>query len=169
MMKSYLTDRSFKVKVSGSTSALAPTLMGVPQGSVLGPLLFLIFINDMCALDLHSQLVLFADDSTISNANADMRRTCSEIEDDLCRILEWLKFNMMFINVKKTHAIHFTKRPKSRSDYAPVIQIEGQTLLFESNTKLLSVLIGQHITFDDHFSHHLYAFSTTIVLSFMTY
>ena len=88
LFESYLTNRSLRVRVNDSLSLKKPLDVGVPQGSVLGPLLFIIFINDMCHLKTHSKLTLFADDTTISSFGKDSTEIINKLELDLNLIEE---------------------------------------------------------------------------------
>jgi len=99
LIDNYLSNRNIKVNINGTLSSSQPLLMGVPQGSVLGPLLFILFINDICFLDLHSKLCLYADDSTISSSGKTIASIITNIESDLILILDWLKHNKLIINV----------------------------------------------------------------------
>lgn len=104
-LKSYLRDRQQSVSVNGATSSMKPLRFGVPQGSVLGPLLFLVMIND---LDMDWKTLLFADDTTlISKAHGPMV-ALNESNALFLRALNWFINNRLKINEDKTQNLLFT-------------------------------------------------------------
>ena len=109
-IKTWLTDRKQRVVLNGCASEWLPVLSGVPQGSVLGPLLFLVFINDIDgALDLTSSVIFkFADDSKVLRKvedEEDQRRLQEEI-NNLCK---WSEDWQMLFNAEKCKVLHFGK------------------------------------------------------------
>ena len=100
-MHSYLTGRYQYVQIRNNTSSLAPVSFGVPQGSILGPLLFILFVND---LPLHSNqnLDLYADDSTLHSFSISINK----LNDTLCSAMntieQWSVWNGMVVDTKKT-------------------------------------------------------------------
>ena len=94
LFSSYLSNRSQFVKVNGVKSSLQYILYGVPQGSILGPLLFLIFINDLP--DATSLFVkLFADDTFLCAQNADFTLLETEVNNELDKVADWLLANKL--------------------------------------------------------------------------
>ena len=105
-IKSYLTNRKQYVNIQGSTSAHYSPLCGVPQGSVLGPLLFLIFINDVTSSSSILSFSMFADDTALNLA---IHRDQYELalQTELLKVFNWFEANLLLLNVDKTKYVYF--------------------------------------------------------------
>ena len=88
-MYSYLESRYQRVKIGSCKSSRQEIKIGVPQGSVLGPLLFNIFINDLFAMSLESEICNFADDNTIFACGNNIQEVAIKLENDLGLLLDW--------------------------------------------------------------------------------
>ena len=104
---SYLTDRRQFVSIAGANSEIRHILHGVPQGSVLGPLLFIIYINDIYLSILNSSTYLFADDTGILNSNDNPKHIEKQLNKDLNSLFKWLCANKISLNVTKTEVVLF--------------------------------------------------------------
>ena len=114
LFKSYLNNRTQSVYINGSCSTLSAIHCGVPQGSVLGPLLFCIFINDL-PLHLTNKDVacdLFADDSTLHTSNANINVVQSSLQQGIYDVVDWCKVNHMVLHPGKTKCMVITSRQK---------------------------------------------------------
>lgn len=105
--ESYLSERVQTVYLEGVLSSKQSVSSGVPQGSVLGPTLFLIYINDLIQLDISGHFTLFADDTTVLWRHEDSRQLISNISSDLLKIKQWCDANLLCLNMSKTHLIGF--------------------------------------------------------------
>lgn len=141
---SYLSGRRQIVTVGGFSSGERALTMGVPQGSVLGPLLFLIYINDMSRSSNTLNFVHFADDTTLFLSGSDLGDVCDVVNGELTRVDEWLMVNMLSLNVLKTTymVISHSNVP---NDLA--IKIRNVNLERASVAKFLGVLIDDKLTF----------------------
>ena len=108
--ESYLTMRTQYVTISGSTSEKANIIHGVPQGSVLGPLLFLIYINDLHKAIMHSTVHHFADDTNLLYINKSAKKINKHINHDLRLLSDWLRANKISLNVDKTELVLFRSK-----------------------------------------------------------
>ena len=101
--KSYLSDRSQIVCHRGKTSESQKIMVGVPQGSILGPLLFTIFINDLpLSLTCNSHLDMYADDQTLLSSGLSISQVNNSLQNDAVSVNNWVKNNGMIINASKT-------------------------------------------------------------------
>ena len=147
-IRSFLSDRTQAVVVDGLTSSNKSVLSGVPQGSVLGPCLFLYYINDI-ADNLNSTVRLFADDTMIYlvvTSQSDARR----LQQDLDTLTKWEKTWMMEFHPDKCEVISVTRKTK------PIIynyKLHGHVLKHVDCVKYLGVHINKQLNWNTHISH----------------
>ena len=110
--KSYLSNRSQYVAYNRVASSTKNITCDVPQGSILGPLSFLIYINDLYNVCQESVPILFADDTNLFYSASTLKNLESRINSELSNISSWLKVNKISLNIKKTHYITFHRKKK---------------------------------------------------------
>ena len=110
--RSYLSNRSQFVSINGFNSDYKTIKYGVPQGSVLGPLLFLIFINDLNIAIKHSETFHFADDTCLLNIKDSVKQINKVVNKDLKFLVQWLNANRISLNVAKTEVVIFRRKKK---------------------------------------------------------
>ena len=101
LIHNYLTNRKQRTKTSSSYSEWYDIVRGVPQGSILGPLFFNLFINDLFLLIERTNICNFADDNTIYSCNINLQTILKDLKYDMKNILKWFKVNSMKPNPKK--------------------------------------------------------------------
>ena len=146
--KSYLNNRSQFVSYNGCVSSTKHMLCGVPQGSILGPLLFLIYINDLSTVCKKSIPLLFADDTNIFVRGKNLDAIQSIMNEELKSLSKWLKVDKLSLNIKKTHFMLFSSKRKYSENVD--IKIDGQKIERVSKTKFLGVQIDEKLLWKDH-------------------
>lgn len=145
----YLTDRTQFVMIGSTKSKDIKPSSGIPQGSILGPLLFLIFINSLPSIFRSSWSSLFADDHKLSK-KINNELDCNALQEDLDVLSEWCKNRLLDLNVKKCHALTITYKPeKIDFDY----KINGENTTKVSVKKDLGVEFDEKIKFNHHMSN----------------
>lgn len=141
---SYLSNRTQTVSVSGTLSSSRPITAGVPQGSVLGPLLFIIYINDLPLHLNNSDIDMFADDTTVSAYGKSFTSVQNALQTELTTIERWCTQNSMVPNITKTKVMHISATNQIQTpDYSLSLQ---NTILENSTTeKLLGIHVDQHL------------------------
>ena len=147
LLKSYLTDRRQYVRLEQSDSAFEPITCGVPQGSVLGPLLFLIYINDLPHACINSVPYLFADDTNI--IRSDKHSLKEPLEEDLSNITDWLNCNKLSLNFDKTFSVVMS----TNRSLTLQLRINGQPIAPAESSKYLGLYLDSRLSFDRHISH----------------
>ena len=99
---SYFADRTQLTSFSGKSSSEKPIRIGVPQGSILGPILFQIYVNDLPGFIAESSLSMFADDTAIYSSAKTHEELELILQDDLHSVGQWLRYNRLTINASKT-------------------------------------------------------------------
>ena len=109
LIANYFQDRSQTVKYNGKLTDYVPTYLGVPQGSVLGPLFFLIFINDL-AFIIELICKMFADDTTLYSSDENVERLIGHFKAKTLVLIEWCKMNRLDLNWSKTFFMFITSK-----------------------------------------------------------
>ena len=149
---SYLTDRKQSVSVAGSLSEPLPIKCGVPQGSVLGPLLFLIYINDIILASNIFKFTLFADDTCLFSQKNDLKSLESSTNKELTKISDWLIANKLSLNISKSNFLLF-KNKNNAGTQSINIGISGQKIAQKQTVKYLGLKIDEKLSWDKHISH----------------
>ena len=145
--RSYLTDRKQKVVINGFESQNKIMNHGVPQGSVLGPILFLIYINDLHQCIKHSTTYHFADDTNLLNISKDYKSLQRKVNYDLFSLHKWLTANKISLNDGKTELIFFRKGGPAPS---LKIKLHGKTLVPTEVVKYLGVYLDEFLSGEAH-------------------
>ena len=156
--KNYLNDREQFVIINGVKSEKVKMICGVPQGSVLGPLLFLIFINDLPnATDFLT--ILFADDTTFQMSNVDTNLLFEMANFELNKASQWFMANKLTLNVKKTKFMLFSDKKFNSDQQLPDIKIGGKSIeqvgtgCKEKYFKFVGHFIDDKMSWEGHITH----------------
>ena len=147
--KSYLTNRKQFVSINGYDSDVRLLRHGVPQGSVLGPLLFILYINDLRFAIKHSNVYHFADDTNLLHINDSHKKTRKYLNFDLKNLHKWLLANKISLNCDKTQLIIFHKTRTKLPDKLN-IKLNGILLNHTHSIKYLGVFLDETLSGDQH-------------------
>lgn len=141
LIKSYLQERKQAVFIDGQTSEFIEIISGVPQGSVLGPVLFSLFINDLPCVLKFCKIHLFADDVQIylCSNNVSITELARLINLDLQNIFQWSERNLLPLNPVKSHVMFFN-RSRNNPDLLPLIVIDNQTIGYVDKISNLGII-----------------------------
>ena len=148
---SYLNKRSQKVTLNGTLSETLPIRCGVPQGSILGPLLFLIYINDMNKALKECNVYHFADDTNLLFSHPDPLVLKKIMNKELKLLFEWLCANRLSLNVAKTEFIIFRPSRKSLQDRI-VLELNRIKIFESTKIKYLGLILDNRLSFKFHIS-----------------
>lgn len=159
--KSYLTDRHQRVELESNGvfhfSHWAKVRFGVPQGSILGPALFIIYINDLPDKFVSTRVVLYADDTTLMIKHKCMMELQSLCNSSLVLLDNWLKNNMLYLNTCKTKFIDF----RNKTDRL-TLKIGDTNIESTSNSKMLGIIVDDQLTWKYHIKHVINKLCTAV-------
>ena len=135
---SYLNNRKQYVSFLNENSSYADVVCGVPQGSILGPLLFILYINDICNISNYFGFTLFADDTTIVSAHHNIDILFSQANIELTKLFNWLCLNKLSLKIDKTSYILFSNK---QDDPKNTINIDSINIKRVFSNKFLGVTI----------------------------
>ena len=152
-------NRQIYTDVNNTHSDLCTIKYGVPQGSVLGPILFIIYINDIKSLSINCKINLFADDTSIfcsENSYDELEETTNEV---LHRVNKWLCVNSLSLNLNKTHYLVFSKRNTNSS---LTIKLGNRNIQQANSTKYLGLIIQDNLKWNLHINKTVNKLNTLI-------
>ena len=154
--ESYLQNRTQRVSLNDNLSEAADVIHGVPQGSILGPLLFLLFINDL-PLYLQNTFTivdLYADDTTIYFSNADKLVLEKNLQSSLNCLKKWCRENGMILNIDKTKVMLIASRQKRTvlGDTVLNLQYNDIDIKMTTSDKVLGIYVDNNLTWNNHFN-----------------
>ena len=144
---SYLKNRKQCVKINNVFSSFMVLVSGVPQGSILGPIIFNIFINDLVYF-IKSDLGNFADDNSISDAARTIPDLIKSLENESTNAIEWFRSNDMIVNPDKFQAIIFNRNPGNENAYT--LKFDNTEIQTSSEVLLLGIEIDNNLNFKKH-------------------
>jgi hypothetical protein len=146
----YIADRKIRVVINGQKSEWMKTTVGVPQGSILGPLLFLIFVDDVTK-DIESNIHIFADDTSLMEIIENYNESYAKLNRDLTRLSLWANKWLITFNAAKTVYIQISRKvfpaPK------PVLRLNGVIVKEVPTHKHLGLTFNQSLTWTDHINN----------------
>ena len=149
-LESFLIGRHQFTHIKDRSSNKLPITHGVPQGSVLGPLLFLLYINDLHKAIQHSSVHHFADDTNLLYTNNSLKKINKHINHDIKHLCQWLRSNKISLNASKTEIIIFKTKLKTITKQLN-FRVSGQKINPTTSVKYLGVHLSNPLTWEIHF------------------
>ena len=149
-LKDYLSNRKQCTSANGRKSSEGQVLCGVPQGSILGPTLFLVYINDLSNIVKKCGLYLYADDTAVCATGPDLEELTSQMEADLVRLAGWFKRNKLTLNAKKTNYMIFGLRNKLKEIHHHSLRFGDVNIDRVLSVKYLGIILDPVLNFNKH-------------------
>ena len=160
----YLSDRQQRVRLSGQHSSMKTIMKGVPQGSIFGPILFKIFMNDLSYAIDECTLFTYADDTQLFKSAEDIDQVEHAINADLKKVDEWYEFNQMKRNHSKYQAITF-----GRVERNPVLTFEGTVIPIQDEMELPGFTIDNKLKFEGQIRKTCHKVSQQVAVNFQSF
>lgn len=149
-LSSYLANRQQYVQLGDITSGLMKIQCGVPQGSVLGPKLFNLYINDICDVSRLLRFVLFADDTNLYCSGNNVKELAETVEREMEKLKIWFDANKLSLNLEKTKCMIFGNR---RKEGEVLLSINHVIIERVSELRFLGVILDENFTWKSHITH----------------
>jgi hypothetical protein len=149
IIREYLRDRSFRYRVEGTHSRPHLIRAGVPQGSVLAPTLFSIYVNDIPRTP-HVQLALYADDTALYTTARQPQVILDRLQSAIDTLGDWFRKWRIEVNPEKSAAMYFSLAPNSRASALPSIKLFDRRIPWEKTVKYLGVTLDPRLSFGPH-------------------
>ena len=153
--KSYLQNRQQYVKYKSYNSVSLNVDCGVPQGSVLGPLLFILYTNDLPNCLSKTSSILFADDTTVYISGENKKSMFHDMKTDLEELIEWFRANKLSLNLSKTNYVLFVPPKLKLRDNTPksqcILKFGNEEIVQKPNTKFLGIEMDEHFNWFAHY------------------
>ena len=151
-VRSYLSDRDQRVLANGVYSSALTVTQGVPQGSVLGPLFYIIYANDLTQIVKNCHIAMYADDTVLYTANGDFEKSVQDLQNDIDQLSKWCHNNGIKANTEKTKIMVFSS-PVAQRKLPPVDIKFGDTSLQKVQSyKYLGITLDSHLNYNLHVS-----------------
>lgn len=145
ILSSYISDRYFRVRYGTEYSNLKEILAGVPQGSVLGPILYLLYTNDI-PVDNNVMMATFADDTAILSTDTNVRNATEKLQNAMNKVVEWTKKWRIKLNEAKSTHINFTYRKVDPT----TVTINGNAIPYTNTAKYLGMTLDVKLKWKEH-------------------
>ena len=142
-LTSYLCNRKQYVDINGQLSIFLTVLCGVPQGSILGPKLFILYINDICNISNILEMILFADDTNIFCTDENIISPSNKISEELSKLNIWFAVNKLSLNINQTNYMIFCSKSIPNNIN---IKINARVIERVSHTKFLGVIVDEKLS-----------------------
>ena len=147
-LASYLLNRRQYVSIDECNSDLLNVLCGVPQGSILGPKLFILYVNDICNISKILKFVIFADDTNIFCSGLDAMQLSRDLSNELDKLSVWFAVNKLIMNVSKTNFMVFGNSKQGNTTLQ--VSIKNSKIKRVYVTKVLGILIDDGLNWKEH-------------------
>ena len=162
LIHDFLTDRLQRFKLSGISSNWISVKQGVPQGTILGPVLFLIYVNEVRDLRITSKIVQYADDTLVFTSNVYPLMAKQELEHSLENLVHFFEYNHLQVNPRKTEFITFSKPSLAKRTELMTLDLCNEKLEPSHRIKYLGVHLDKHLKYDIQMKHTLKKMATSI-------
>ena len=145
---SYLEDREQRTLVNNTLSSFLPVNQGVPQGSVLGPLLYIIYSNDFADKIKNSGFAFYADDTVLFSKKKNLTQACADLQIDLDNLTDWCTQNKIYMNNSKTKSMFFGSKVKINSTELPTFQIDSTDIVRAKTYSYLGIKLDEQLSME---------------------